>query len=110
MLRQGGVFAAACIALSTLAGCAIVDKYSERAVEYNLQAEKTQQQNLLLNIVRASLRRPMQFTGLTSITGNAQASGSIGGGYTNAAPDSLHQPVPPDITPVQVPVRRSPAP
>ena len=68
MLRRRGVLAAA-IASLALAGCAIVDKYSDRAVEYNLQAEKTQQQNLLLNIIRASLRRPMQFTGLTSITG-----------------------------------------
>lgn len=83
--RQRRILGAAGIALAALAlaGCAIVDKYSDRAVEYNLQAEKTQQQNLLLNIVRASLRRPMQFTGLTSITGTASASGSVTGGYTN---------------------------
>src|SRR5262249_56471933 len=68
----------------SLSGCAIVGKYSDRAIEYNLQAEKTQQQNLLLNIVRASLRRPMQFTGLQSITGTASASGTVGGAYTNA--------------------------
>jgi hypothetical protein len=86
MLRRSRIFAAAGVAIAAfaLAGCAIVDKYSDRAVEYNLQAEKTQQQNLLLNIVRASLRRPMQFTGLTSITGTASASGSVTGGYTNA--------------------------
>ena len=82
MLRRRGVFAAIAIVSLLLAGCAIVDKYSDRAVEYNLQAEKTQQQNLLLNIVRASLRRPMQFTGLTSITGTASASGSVTGGHT----------------------------
>lgn len=76
--------AAIAAASAALTGCAIVDKYSDRAVEYNLQAEKTQQQNLLLNIIRASLRRPMQFTGLTSITGTASASGSVTGGYTNA--------------------------
>lgn len=86
MLRWRGVLATAgaAFALLPIAGCAIVDKYSERAVEYNLQAEKTQQQNLLLNIIRASLRRPMQFTGLQSITGTASASGSVTGGYTNA--------------------------
>ncbi len=84
MLRGRGVFAATAIASLLLAGCAIVDKYSDRAVEYNLQAEKTQQQNLLLNIIRASLRRPMQFTGLASITGTASASGSVTGGYSNA--------------------------
>src|SRR5262245_8301398 len=74
------------LAALLLAGCAIVDKYADRAVDYNLQAEKTQQTNLLLNIVRASLRRPMQFTGLTSITGTASDSGTVGGGYSN-----LHQ-------------------
>lgn len=84
MSRRGGFVVAVVFASFALAGCAIVDKYSERAVEYNLQAEKTQQQNLLLNIVRASLRRPMQFTGLQSITGTASASGSVTGGYTNA--------------------------
>jgi hypothetical protein len=85
VLRQRSVFIAASIAIAALAlsACAIVDKYSDRAIEFNLQAEKTQQQNLLLNIVRASLRRPMQFTGLASITGNATASGGVAGGYTN---------------------------
>lgn len=85
MLRRRGAQAAAGVAfaLHLLAGCAIVDKYADRAVDYNLQAEKTQQQNLLLNIIRASLRRPMQFTGLTSITGTASASGTLGGGYGN---------------------------
>jgi hypothetical protein len=85
MLRRRGLLAAgfAAAALS-LTACAIVDKYSDRAVEYNLQAEKTQQQNLLLNIIRASLRRPMQFTGLTSITGTASATGSVTGSYSNA--------------------------
>lgn len=83
-LRHCRSLATVGIAFAALAlpGCAIVDKYSDRAVEYNLQAEKTQQQNLLLNIIRASLRRPMQFTGLTSITGTASATGSVSGGYT----------------------------
>ena len=56
MLRQRRAATALAVALGflPLAGCAIVDKYSDRAVEYNLQAEKTQQQNLLLNIIRAS--------------------------------------------------------
>ncbi len=58
-------------------GCAIVDQYSGRAIVYNLQAEQAQQQQLLLNIVRASQRRPMQFTGLQTITGTASASGNI---------------------------------
>lgn len=58
-----------------LGGCAIVDQYSGRAIVYNLQAEQAQDQALLLNIVRAYLRRPMQFTTVSSITGTANASG-----------------------------------
>ncbi|HTS41128.1 MAG TPA: hypothetical protein VMH84_11385 [Xanthobacteraceae bacterium] len=84
IVRRGrNIAAGAAFATIALAGCAIVDKYSERAIDYNLQAEKTQTQNLLLNVIRASLRRPMQFTGLTSISGNATASGSVSGGYIN---------------------------
>jgi hypothetical protein len=66
-----------------LAACAVVDQYSGRAVVYNLQAEQAQEQALLLNVVRASLRRPMQFTGLQSITGTASATGSFTGGASN---------------------------
>jgi hypothetical protein len=47
---------------------------SGRAVVYNLEAEQAQEQALLLNIVRAYLRRPMQFTTVSSITGVASAS------------------------------------
>jgi hypothetical protein len=67
-----------------LVGCAVVDKYATRAVDFNVEAEQAQQQALLLNIVRASLRRPMQFTSLSTITGNASVSGNVNGGYTNA--------------------------
>jgi hypothetical protein len=73
----------------SLGACAIVDQYSGRAVVYNLQAEQAQEQALLLNVVRASLRRPMQFTGLQSITGTASASGSFTGGATNTVSNPL---------------------
>lgn len=57
-----------------LSSCLYVDDFSDRAVKYNLVAEQAQQQALLLNIVRASLNRPMQFTSLSSITGTASES------------------------------------
>jgi len=59
-----------------LLGCAVVDRYSSRAIVYNLEAEKAQEQAMLLNIVRAYLGRPMQFTTVSTITGTASASGS----------------------------------
>jgi hypothetical protein len=71
---------ALCAGAVALTGCAVVDRYSERAVVYNVQAEQAQNEALLLNIVRASMRRPMQFTSISSITGTAIAS--AGTGYT----------------------------
>lgn len=64
------------LAALTLSSCGIVDNFSDRAVNYNMVAEQAQQQALLLNIVRASLNRPMQFTTLSSITGTASESGN----------------------------------
>ncbi|HEY1504356.1 MAG TPA: hypothetical protein VGF92_08650 [Stellaceae bacterium] len=62
--------------VSALVGCSVVDDFSGRAVDFNMQAELVQEQTMLLNVVRASLRRPMQFTGLQSITGSASISGN----------------------------------
>lgn len=67
---------AAPLLVSALVGCAVVDNFSGRAVDFNMQAEQVQEQTMLLNVVRASLRRPMQFTGLQSITGSASISGN----------------------------------
>jgi hypothetical protein len=64
------------VTMLILSSCGVVDNFSGRAVNYNIVAEKAQQQELLLNIVRASLNRPMQFTTLSSITGTASESGN----------------------------------
>jgi len=79
MLRRCGV-AASAILLLALVGCSFPsDYYGVRAVDYNREAEQATQQALLLNIVRASLRRPMQFTGLQSVTGTSSTSLSANG-------------------------------
>jgi len=90
--------AATLVVATALSGCAIVDSFSGRVIDYNLQAEQAQEQQLLLNIVRASLRRPMQFTGLQSITGQATESGNAA--FTFPFGESMHRPkgsVSPDI-------------
>jgi hypothetical protein len=71
---------AALLAAPGLFGCAVVDNYSWRAVDYNKEAEQAQEEVLLLNIIRASLRRPMQFTALQSVTGSASVAGSLNAG------------------------------
>ena len=70
------VRAVAPLLVSALVGCAVVDNFSGRAVDFNMQAEQVQEQTMLLNVVRASQRRPMQFTGLQSITGSASIQGN----------------------------------
>jgi hypothetical protein len=62
----------------SLMGCAVVDQYSGRAIAYNLEAEQAEDQPILLNVIRASLRRPMQFTTVSTITGTASAGGGVG--------------------------------
>jgi hypothetical protein len=65
---------------TSLSSCAIVDNFAHRSVDYNLQAENSKNQNLLLNVVRAAYRRPLQFTELMTVTG--QASASVTGVFT----------------------------
>jgi hypothetical protein len=89
---------AALLPVSALIGCSVADDFSGRAVDFNMQAEQVQEQTMLLNVVRASLRRPMQFTGLQSITGSASVSGTS----TLTAPfgEAMHRPkgaVSPDV-------------
>ena len=47
---------------------------------YNVEAEQAQEKALLLNIIRSSQRRPLQFTTVTSIVGSASLTGT--GGYS----------------------------
>src|SRR6185369_3252195 len=55
-----------------LSGCALLPKerISSSTTDYNLVVEKVQNEVLLLNIVRASKRRPMYFTGFNLLRGS----------------------------------------
>ena len=61
--------------LSSL-GCSFRIQVERDAVEYNKAAERVQNEQLLLNIVRAAQRQPMTFTALTLIRGNIK--GTVG--------------------------------
>ena len=65
---------------ASLSSCVIVDNFARRSVDYNLQAENSKNENLLLNVVRAAYRKPLQFTELMTVTG--QASASVTGVFT----------------------------
>jgi hypothetical protein len=65
--------------LFAVTGCAVVDKFGDRAVSYNIQAAQARNQFLLLNIIRSAYRKPLQFSVLTTVTGTATVSGALGG-------------------------------
>ncbi len=86
-MRRLSAARAACavlLALTTV-GCSFPsDYFGTRAIDYNRQAEDATLSTMLLNIVRASQRRPMQFTGLQSVTGTSSTTAGISGGDTVA--------------------------
>jgi len=79
-----------------LTGCAMLpkNKIAKSTTNFNLVVERAANEMLLLNIVRASKRHPMYFTGLTTIRGSLSYEvstgeitipfGKIGSGYNGA--------------------------
>ncbi|NQT02208.1 MAG: hypothetical protein HQ580_09305, partial [Planctomycetes bacterium] len=66
---------------SLLTGCAIPTKedIARSTTEFNLVAEKAGNEMLLLNIVRASKRRPMYFTSIGKLTRSMNFEYGTGG-------------------------------
>ena len=65
------VFLVVCL-ISLLTGCAVLptERVAGNAIDYNRAVEKAHNEILLLNIVRASQRRPIYFTGFSAMRGN----------------------------------------
>jgi hypothetical protein len=61
---------------AALSACAVADQLSGHSIEYNIQASDTKNQTLLINILRAAYRRPLQFTDLSTISGQLSVSGT----------------------------------
>ncbi|MFI4986960.1 MAG: hypothetical protein ACHQF3_05945, partial [Alphaproteobacteria bacterium] len=77
-IARKSVAAAFLCASCALSGCWTVDFYGDRAVRYNLEAEQAQDQQVVLNVLRASKRRPLEFSGVQSVSGSATATGMLG--------------------------------
>ena len=75
----------AVLALSMLlSGCdALVDNIAPRAATYNAESHNAQMSGVLLNVVRASQRHPLEFTAIVNATGGAQANASVGLGVSS---------------------------
>lgn len=61
-----------------LAGCVMHRDVARSAVSFNLAVEQAQNEMLLLNAIRSSLRRPMYITGIQSVTGSLSTEVSAG--------------------------------
>jgi hypothetical protein len=79
-LRRAGWLrrTAAALLAAALSACGLADQFADHSLEYNAQAEIIKNQNVLVNVVRAAYRRPLQFTDLTSITAQLSVAGSAG--------------------------------
>jgi len=76
--RMAARLALAPMAAVALWGCTLNDKFAVDAVQYNREAEQSQDQVILLNVLRASRRRPFEFSGVQTISGAASTSGQVG--------------------------------
>ena len=70
---------AACLAAQlALSACGTADHYGSRAILLNKETANARSELILLNVIRAAHREPLQFTDTSTITGTASVGASIG--------------------------------
>lgn len=79
-----GIFAAAAAFLApTLAGCAATQSTEQVVLRYNRAFAQSRNEVLLLNILRASAREPLQFSAMGTVSGSIGNGGEISIPFTN---------------------------
>jgi hypothetical protein len=63
----------------SIGGCAVVDQYGPRSITYNQEEASSKSSSILLNILRATYRQPLQFTDMSQVLGSASAGATITG-------------------------------
>lgn len=77
------IFPSALVAVSFLSGCTAIDPdFKEMSSAYSITVEKYNNDNVLLNIVRASKSMPLGFLDIPSVVGTGSISTSAGLGAT----------------------------
>lgn len=76
--RSLGRAAGSAALLLALAGCVLTDEFRGRALEYNDQAADAKRSVILANVLRSAYAMPLQFTDISTVTGQAGAQGGIG--------------------------------
>ena len=77
MKRYLGKTFAVALALA-LGGCQSMEDFSDWSAGYDKAVEASQNENMLINMVRAAYNRPLHFTAISVVRGNGQASPSLG--------------------------------
>lgn len=70
--------AAAVSAFTLLAGCSTVDHFGGRVVEFNSQMQDTREKLILGNILRSGFDEPLQFSEVSTVSGQGSAQGGLG--------------------------------
>ncbi|WP_257164785.1 hypothetical protein [Bradyrhizobium sp. SRS-191] len=65
------------VILCLVSGCGAVDHFEPRALQYNQEAATTKSNTILLNILRAAHKLPLQFTEYTTTVGQSSLTGQI---------------------------------
>jgi hypothetical protein len=65
-------------------GCGVADRFAGRSVSYDIQSESVRNQAILLNIVRAALRKPMMVSGTGTLAAPLWIMNSLAGGGTGS--------------------------
>lgn len=66
---------------ASLASCAVTDSYGSRASSFNNQAAESKRGVILSNIVRSAYLLPLQFTDVTTVTGQTSSLASISSSF-----------------------------
>jgi hypothetical protein len=77
MLRRHGLLFAIAIGAISLGGCATTEGVAESAINTNLELEQIQNKSVLLNTVRASLRRPPVYQTLSAVNASVRPAGDL---------------------------------
>lgn len=60
-----------------VSGCATLDNFGNRAIRYNIAASDTKTRAILMNVMRAAYREPLQFSDVSTVTGQNSLSGTL---------------------------------
>jgi hypothetical protein len=82
-MRIGIVAAAAAFLASTLTGCAATQSTEQIVLRYNRAFAQSRNEVLLLNILRAAAREPLQFSTMGTVSGSVGNGGEISIPFTN---------------------------